>query len=157
MTDTSELGIGSVLQVWREDRWEVAAFYSRQTRGTEQRYSASKLEALAVVETVRHFGYYLYGRVFVVYIDHKPLCELMTSDRLNPRLRRLSLKLQHWLVTIEYLPGDKNGMADALSREEQPKMTSTALMTPDVGLASRDVEGAPPQRRRDSVGVATPT
>jgi len=28
------------------------------------------------------------------------------------------MKLQHWLVTIEYVPGEENGLADALSREE---------------------------------------
>ena len=147
VTDASGLGIGGVLQVWQEDKWEAAAFYSRQTRGAEQRYSATELEALALVATVQHFAYYLYGRVFVAYTDHKPLCQLMTSDRLNPRLRRLSFKLQHWLVTVEYLPGNQNGMADALSREERPRMPSAALenKTPDVSLASGDV------------GVATPT
>jgi len=45
--DASGLGIGGVLQVERDGRWEAAAFYSRQLRGAEQRYSATELEALA--------------------------------------------------------------------------------------------------------------
>ena len=139
VTDASGLGIGGVLQVWREGRWEAAAFYSRQTRGAKQRYSAMKLEALALVSTIQHFGYYLYGREFVAYTDHKPLCQLMTSDRLNPRPRRLSFKLQHWLIEVKCLPGDENGMADALSREERPRMSSADLTIPDISLASGDV------------------
>ena len=135
VTDASGLGIGGVLQV---KSWEAAAFYSRQTRGAEQRYSATELEALALVETVKHFSYYLYGKLFTVFTDHKPLCQLLSLDRLNGRLRRLSTKLQHWLLNIEYLLGRENGFADALSREERPRKIETAARR-DVGLASGDV------------------
>ena len=72
-----------------------------------------------LVETVLHFGYYLYGKEFVAYTDGKSLCALLLSDRLNRHLRRLGIKLQHWLITIQYLLGEDNGMADALSREER--------------------------------------
>ena len=126
VTDASGSGIGGVLQVLRGSEWEAAAFYSRQTRGAEQRYSATELEALALVETVRHFGYYLYGKQFTAITDHKPLCSLMSSDRLNGRLRRLGMKLEHWLVKIEYVPGEDNGLADALSREERPRVETVA-------------------------------
>ena len=131
-------------QHWRgltEGSWEAAAFYSRQTRGAEQRYSATELEALTLVESIHHFVYYLYGRTFKAYTDHKSLCQLLMSDRLNPWLRRLAMKLQHWLV---YLPGKENGMADTLSREEQPKMVSLDK-TQDTSLAA------------GNVGVPTPT
>jgi len=121
VTDASGLGIGSVLQVWRDGAWEPAAFFSRQLRGAEQRYSATETEALAVVESVSHFSYYLYGHSFVVFTDHKPLLQLLSSDKLNPRLRRLGFKLQGWMVDIQYLPGGENGFADALSREERPR------------------------------------
>ena len=141
VTDASRVGIGAVLQVKRDEQWEAAAFYSRQMRGAELRYSATELEALALVESIRHFSYYLYGREFITYTDHKPLCQLLTSDRLNPRLRRISLKLQHWLVTIKYLPGRDNGFADTLSREERTKVTrvTPATQETDVSLAVGDV------------------
>ena len=70
VTDASGSGIGGVLQVKREGEWESAAFYSRQTRGPERRYSATELEALALVESVKHSSYYLYGRHFVAFTDH---------------------------------------------------------------------------------------
>ena len=103
----------------RGETWEAAAFYSRQTRGAEHHYSATELEALALVETIRHFAYYLYGRPFQAFTDHKPLCQLLFSGKLNGRLKRLSLKLQHWLLDVVYVPGEDNGLADALSREER--------------------------------------
>ena len=71
VTNASGLGIGGVLQVRRGDDWKAAAFFSRQTRGTEQCYSATELDSLALVETIRHFAYYLYGKSFVAYTDHK--------------------------------------------------------------------------------------
>ena len=138
ITDALGLGIGGVLQVWRNDQWEVATFYSRQTKGAEQRYSATELKALALVETVRHFSYYLYGKMFRVFTDHKPLCQLLTSDRLNQRLRRIAMKLQHLILTIEYLPVCENGFADALSREE-PQRMSSLLTEMDASFASGDV------------------
>ena len=118
VTDASGRGIGGVLQVERDGDWQPAAYYSRQLRGAENRYSATELEALALVETVAHFGHYLYGKSFKAFTDHKPLEQLVTSTRLNPRLARMSFKLQHWLINIIYLPGVLNTLADALSREE---------------------------------------
>ena len=119
VTDASGRGIGGVLQVERGGDWQPAAYYSRQLRGAEYRYSATELEALALVETVSHFGHYLYGKTFKAFTDHKPLEQLVSSTRLNPRLARMSFKLQHWMVAIVYLPGELNTLADALSREER--------------------------------------
>ena len=153
VTDVSGLGVGGVLQVWRDHRWEAAAFYSRQLKGAEQRYSATELEALALVSTIVHFAYYLYGRQFTAFTDHKPLVQLTTSDRLNLRLRRMAYKLQHWLVTVQYLPGAENTIADALSREErQRKVTTESRDIPDISLAAGYVEERAPHEEKDSVG-----
>ena len=89
------------------------------------------------------------------FTDHKPLEQLMTSTRLNPRLARMSFKLQHWLVTVTYLPGELNTLADALSREErtsrEPQQTDEDLRMPTsrgIHLAAGDVEGTPPHEDR---------
>ena len=140
-------------------------FFSKQLQGAQQCYSATELETLASVSTVEHFSYYLYGRQFKAFTDHKPLVHLMTSDRLNPRLRRMAFKLQHWMVAIEYLPGKDNTMADALSREERPRaVTPVVHHKPDVSLAAEYVEAGAPREREERreenkgcVGVATPT
>ena len=96
-----------------------------------------------MVEMIKHFGYYLYGKEFVAFTYHKPLYQLMPSDRLNGRLRRQGMKLQHGLVEICYVPGEKNGLADALSQEERKRRCETRLtQRTDVSLALGDVEGA---------------
>ena len=156
LTDTSGRGIRGLLQVERDGKWEAAAFYSRQLRGAEQRYSATELEALALVATIEHFSYYLYGRIFQIFTDRKPLVELTTSDRLNPRLRRMSFKLQHWLLYIIYLPGKDNTMANALSSEERPRVkTSETQQIPNICLAPGDVVAQPPQEKREDVEANT--
>ena len=78
--DACASGVGSVLQVRRKDVWLSAAFYSQQTRGPEKKYSATDLEALAVVESITHFSSYLYGKGFDVFADHKTLCSVLTSS-----------------------------------------------------------------------------
>ena len=134
VSDASGLGIGGMLQVWREGKREVATFYSRQTRGAEQRYFATKLEALTLVSTIQHFAYYLYGREFMAFTDHKPLCHLMTSDRLNPRLSRLSFKLQHWLMRIDYSRQlQRDGGRAVERRETKDAVSSSGLRTSSLG------------------------
>ena len=144
VTDTSGKGIGGALQVKRDNEWEATAFYSRQLQGAEQRYFATELEALAVVATIEHFNYYLYGRQFSVFTDHRPLEQLLSSDRLNPRLRRMAYKLQHWMLKIQYIPGVSNTLADALSRERTRYFQETPETSPDVNLVAGSVENQPP-------------
>jgi len=61
VTDASGCNLEAVLQVERDKELAPAAFFSRQMRGPERRYSASELKALAVVESVKHFSPYLYS------------------------------------------------------------------------------------------------
>ena len=148
VSDASGLGIG----VERDRDWVAAAYYSRQTKGAETRYSATELEALALVETIVHFSYYLYGHEFHAYTDHHALLSLKHSERLNGRLKRLDLKLQPWRVIIEYLPGKDNQLADALSRQEwrhnEPDKISSGAGGPETssgaGGASVGEEDAEP-------------
>ena len=53
--------------------WQPLAFFSRQLRKPETKYSAFDRELLAAYLAVRHFRYYLDGRSFTVFTDHKPL------------------------------------------------------------------------------------
>jgi len=147
VSDASGLGVGGVLQVWRGEQWEAV---SRQLKGAEQRYSATELEALALVATVQHFAYYLYGREFTAYTDHKPLLQLTTSKKLNPRLRRMAYKMQPWLMKVEYIEGQENGLADALSREERGDDDSRMELCSrtEHKLAWGDVAGASPQEEK---------
>ena len=127
-----EEGIGGVLQDRREGNWQAATYFSRQTRGAETRYSATELKELAVVETIMHFSHYLYGKMFSVYTDHKPLCHLMTSTKVNGKPCRIAMKLQPWLLDIQYFTGELNIMPDALSRQEWDRQTDRLAEKTDL-------------------------
>ena len=73
-------------------------------------------EALAVVDGVRHFQTYLYGRQFTVLTDHNAVRWLMNIKKPTGRLARWALLLQQHDFTIEYRSGTSNGNADALSQ-----------------------------------------
>ena len=54
----------------------------------------------------------------------------------------MAMKLQHWLISVEYLPGRENGCADALSREERPRRIATVAES-SSSLDSGDVGNSP--------------
>ena len=115
-TDASGVGLGAVLSVRRGEEELPVAFHSRKLQPREQRYSASELECLAVVDAVNHFGCYLIPQSFVVETDHKALTYLMSANHHNGRLARWALLLQPYTFTIRYRAGKENVNADVLSR-----------------------------------------
>ncbi len=60
-TDASYAGVGGVLSVCRDGQEWPVVFHSRQLRSPEKNYSASEIECLAIVDTVRHFEIHLVG------------------------------------------------------------------------------------------------
>ena len=93
------------------------AFYSRQLRGPERRYSATEIEALVVVTSVKHFAHYLWGVKFHVITDHRALTSFMSSHTLNRRLHSWAVQLWDYDFEVIYHPGDQNEEADSLFRQ----------------------------------------
>ena len=134
-TDASVLVLGAVLNVSRDDGKEKpVAFFSRQLRCAEKRYSATelqlwqlltifyhicmalaKLEALAVLKSVNHFSHWLRGCSFTVITDHSPLTSLMSNRSLRRRLQSWALQLEDFSFNILYRSWKDNGEA---SRQE---------------------------------------
>ena len=116
-TDASGFGIGACLHVHRDDQELPVAFYSRQLQGAEKNYSITELETLAIVSSLKHFAFYVYGTPLVIYTDHKACTALLTSPVLNARLKRMAEYLQDKEITIIYRPGKESSNADKLSRQ----------------------------------------
>ena len=91
------------------------AFFSRKLSATQQKYSVTELELLAIVETLKEFKGMLWGQRLKVYTDHKNLIQDalgLTSDRVY----RWRLLLEEFGPEIVYIKGIHNTVADAISR-----------------------------------------
>ena len=73
-TDARDYGIGGVLsQKNEQNREQPVAYFSRTLSKSERRYAVTRKEMLAVVESLKHFRFYVLGRRFLVRTDHSAL------------------------------------------------------------------------------------
>ncbi|KAM7291848.1 uncharacterized protein ISCGN_028419 [Ixodes scapularis] len=118
--DASSFGLGAVLlQDQGSGERRAVAFASRSLTPTEQRYSQTEKEALAVTWAVQRFDEYVRGLQFLVETDHPPLTSLfgrMDEDVLPPRIQRLRLKLMSYQFKILHVPSKLLATADTVSR-----------------------------------------
>ena len=85
--------VGSVLSVVCGDLELPVTLYFRQLLPRETRYSATELEALALLCLVKHFAFYLFGKSFTVNTDHKALELLFDYSTLKNRSWRWRMQL----------------------------------------------------------------
>ena len=117
-TDASATAVGAVLEQFANGVWQPLAFFSRQLRPPEQKYSAFDRELLALHLAVRHFRYYLEGRFFTAYTDHMPLTFAFAklTDPWSARQQRHLAAISEFTTCVQHVSGKGNTVADALSR-----------------------------------------
>ncbi|GFN86368.1 Gag-Pol polyprotein [Plakobranchus ocellatus] len=115
--DASNTAVGAQLEQRQGQSWVPLAFFSRKLSDSEKKYSAFDRELLASYSAVRHFRHFLEGRLFTLYIDHKPLAFALSSqtDRSPRQTRHLSF-ITEFTTDIQHIKGKFNVVADALSR-----------------------------------------
>jgi hypothetical protein len=89
-------------------------FFSRKLSEAQSKYSVTKIELLAIVETLKEFQGMLWGQVIKVYTDHKNL----TRDALGltaDRVYHWRLLLEEFAPEIVYIKGIHNSVAEAIS------------------------------------------
>ena len=109
-TNASTLQLGAVIT--QENR--PIAFFSRKLSGAQSKYTITKLELLAIVETLKEFNGMLWGQRINVYTDHKNLTRDglgLTSDRVT----RWRILLEEYAPEIIYIKGIHNTVTDAIS------------------------------------------
>ena len=109
-TDASDLQMGAVLMQGKK----TLAFFSKKLNKAQRNYGVGEKEMLSTVEALKEFHTMIYGYPIDVYTDHKN----WTHDKAmrNARVIRWRLLMQDYNPTIHYVPGEKNIVADALSR-----------------------------------------
>ncbi|CAF4312931.1 unnamed protein product, partial [Rotaria magnacalcarata] len=92
------------------------------TSSSQRRYDPIELEALAIWMCFQRMRPYLLGRPIIIYTDHCPLCNMMTSSVKNRRVDRISILLQEFNIEkIIHIKGRHNCLADYLSRHPTPR------------------------------------
>merc|ERR1712020_83105 len=72
-SDASDTALGAVLEQKISGTWRPLAFFSRQLRKSERNYATFDRELLGIYLAIKHFCYFVEGRVFTVFTDHKPI------------------------------------------------------------------------------------
>ena len=116
-TDASSDGLGAVLSQKTEDeKWHPMAFGSCELKGGEAKYHSSKLKFLALKWVItKQFREYLQYRPFKVLTDNNPLTYILKTPSLDALGHCWVVALAGYKMTIEYLKGADNKVADALS------------------------------------------
>ena len=117
-TDASSIGTGGVLQQRMDGAWKPIAFFSKKLSKAEKNYSTFDRELLAIYKAIKRFRYFIEGRSFHVYSDHKPLSTLFKTNKSSytPRQLRHIDFISQFTTDIRYIKGVDNTPADALSR-----------------------------------------
>ena len=68
--NASSTAVDASLEQFIDGHWQPLAFFSINLKPAETRYSAFDRELLAMCLTVRHFRYFIEGRVCHIYTDH---------------------------------------------------------------------------------------
>ena len=108
-SDASDEAVGAVLEQFVDGAWVPLAFFSKKLRPPERKYSAFDRELLALYLSVRHFRYFLEGRKFIAFTDHKPLTFSMSkaSEPWSARQQRQLSYISEFTTDIRHIQGKR--------------------------------------------------
>jgi len=89
---------------------------------------------IGLVQAVRHWRLYLWGRRFVVRTDHQSLRFLLDQLLTTIPQHQWASKLLGFDFVVEYKPSAMNVVADALSRRDEGQGELLALSAPQFSL-----------------------
>lgn len=115
-TDASLIAGAGILTQVQAGQERVIAYHSVKFSRTQQNYSATERECLAVLSSVEKFRPWVDGVPFTVVTDHASLKWLQELRQPHGKLARWAVRLQAFDITFEHRPGRQMEAPDALSR-----------------------------------------
>ena len=145
--DACKFSIGAVLQQDHGRGLQPVAYFSAKLSDAERNYDVREREFMAIFRACLHWRPYLHGsHPFRLLSDHKSLLYYMTMPNLTDRLARWVERMQEFNCGIEYIKGEENVVADALSRRADHSVNAvTAAARRRVPAANEAAE----QRQRN--------
>ena len=133
--DASTTGVGGVvLQYGDDDRSpHVCGYISFATTDTQRRWNPYQLEFLALGLCLRQYETVFLHSNLTVFTDNATVAAIQNYRPLNNRERRLIAYISQFPMTLRYLPGRKNTIADCLSRigEDLKKEDLVKMLPPE--------------------------
>ncbi|GEM09647.1 hypothetical protein Rt10032_c08g3664 [Rhodotorula toruloides] len=116
-SDASLTGCGSALCIG-ENWWtsELVGLQSKKFNPAQANYPTHEAELQGVFEAFKWFESKLLGRKVIVCTDNQALSNFLTAKKLNGRQARIWTYLSAFDFEIEYIKGERNVVADILSR-----------------------------------------
>ena len=129
-TDASAFAVGASINQDHGSGLQPIAFLSKKLLPAETRYATHEQELLAIIIALKTWRHFLYGRKFIIQTDHHSLVHFMKQPNMSNRQARWSELLSQYDFEIQYVPGNTNVVADALSRraDHEPIQVETSAL-----------------------------
>ena len=139
--NASKYSYSGILQETRPGTEELApvAYFSGNFDKTQVKWNITEKEAYAIYRSVKKFTFYITGAKTTVFSDHKPLKNFFEGGMNITKLDRWSLELQEFDISLEFIQGKLNTVADVIghlkneglykehSNEDQKANSTTSL------------------------------
>jgi hypothetical protein len=137
-TDACKEGLGGFLS----QNGFVVCFESKKLKEHERIYATHDLELESIVHALNKWRHYLMGKIFELRTNHNDLKYLFDQPTLNVRQSRWLEFLFEYDFDIKHIKGNKNKVADALSRRvhELHATTISKYQTDLKGIISEDAK-----------------
>ena len=116
--DASKFSCSGILQQTRPGTDELApiAYFSENFDKMQVKWNITEKEACAIYMSIKRFAFYITGAKTTVFSDHKPLKNFFEGGMNVAKSDRWSLELQEFDISLEFIQGKLNKMADVISR-----------------------------------------
>ena len=133
MCDASDTGAGGLLYQLEKGEVKAISWFAKKFSSAEQKYNTREKELLAIKCSLEFFHQYTKYN----HTDHESLRWMKNST--SGRVQRWSLCLMEYSITLYYMPGEGNVVADWLSRCDNDEYLESDLDKIAIPLWVADV------------------